>query len=102
VIRGWKKRRKLSRQIKRDDGEVLGAMLEVFGEYRGGCVRLRTNEEVSFDDAELESKLIWIFGSPRTGSTWLLEMLCHPLKVDPNSDVGFKWRALRGRLMTGD
>jgi hypothetical protein len=45
-----------------------------------------------FDDAELESKLVWIFGSPRTGSTWLLEMLCHPLKLDPNSDLGFKWR----------
>jgi hypothetical protein len=47
---------------------------------------------LEFDDAELESKLLWIFGSPRTGSTWLLEMLCHPLKVDPASDVGFKWR----------
>jgi hypothetical protein len=35
---------------------------------------------------------VWIYGSPRTGSTWLLEMLCHPLKVDPHEDVGFRWR----------
>ena len=47
---------------------------------------------MEFDDAELESRLLWIFGSPRTGSTWLLEMLCHPLKVDPKSDIGFRWR----------
>jgi hypothetical protein len=45
-----------------------------------------------FDDAELESKLTWIWGSPRSGSTWLLEMLCHPFEMDPNSGVGFKWR----------
>lgn len=53
---------------------------------------MRRNEELSFDDVELESKLVWIFGSPRSGSTWLLEMLCHPLKPDPRSDVGFRWR----------
>jgi hypothetical protein len=46
-----------------------------------------------FDDEELESKLAWIWGSPRSGSTWLLEMLCHPFQMDPHSDVGFKWRA---------
>jgi hypothetical protein len=47
-----------------------------------------------FDDEELESKLVWIWGSPRTGSTWLLEMLCHPLSLDldPHSDLGFNWR----------
>jgi hypothetical protein len=27
----------------------------------------------------LESRLVWIFGSPRSGSTWLLRLLCHPL-----------------------
>src|SRR5579885_3084716 len=26
-----------------------------------------------------ESRLVWIFGSPRSGSTWLLNMLVHPL-----------------------
>lgn len=30
-------------------------------------------------DAALESKLVWIFGSPRSGSTWLLDLLVHPL-----------------------
>jgi hypothetical protein len=45
-----------------------------------------------FDDRELESKLVWIWGSPRSGSTWLLEMLCHPFQMDPHSHVGFKWR----------
>jgi hypothetical protein len=47
---------------------------------------------LDFDDEELESKLVWIYGSPRTGSTWLLEMLCHPFQMDPYSQVGFKWR----------
>ncbi len=59
---------------------------------RGRWIALRANAELEFDDEELESKLVWIYGSPRTGSTWLLEMLCHPLKVEPKSDVGFKWR----------
>ena len=45
-----------------------------------------------FDDEELESKLVWIWGSPRSGSTWLLEMLCHPFQMEPHSQVGFKWR----------
>ena len=49
-----------------------------------------------FDDEELESKLVWIFGSPRTGSTWLLEMLCHPLEAKRSEPLGFSspegWR----------
>jgi alkylhydroperoxidase family enzyme len=46
-----------------------------------------------FNDEELESKLVWIYGSPRSGSTWLLEMLCHPLSIElsPDSDLGFRW-----------
>jgi len=44
-----------------------------------------------FDDEELESKLVWIFGSPRTGSTWLLEMLCHPLAPRRDEPLGFTW-----------
>jgi hypothetical protein len=44
-----------------------------------------------FDDEELESKLVWIFGSPRTGSTWLLEMLCHPLEAKRSEPLGFSW-----------
>jgi hypothetical protein len=44
-----------------------------------------------FDDEELESKLVWIFGSPRTGSTWLLEMLCYPLEAKRDEPLGFSW-----------
>jgi Sulfotransferase family len=29
----------------------------------------------------VERKLVWIMGSPRTGSTWLLRLLCHPWGV---------------------
>lgn len=51
-----------------------------------------------FDDEKLESKLVWIYGSPRTGSTWLLEMLCHPLKINSEPPVGFRWpESWRGR-----
>jgi hypothetical protein len=43
------------------------------------------------DDDDLESGLVWIYGSPRTGSTWLLRMLCHPLKPNPEAPLGFSW-----------
>ena len=33
-----------------------------------------------FDDEEFESRLVWIWASPRSGSTWFLHMLSHPLK----------------------
>jgi sulfotransferase family protein len=33
-----------------------------------------------FDDEEFESRLVWIWSAPRSGSTWLLHMLSHPLK----------------------
>jgi Sulfotransferase family len=46
-----------------------------------------------FDEDEVESKVVWIWGSPRTGSTWLLEMLCAPLKVDQSQPLGFSWPA---------
>jgi hypothetical protein len=42
-----------------------------------------------FDPDELESRLVWIFGSPRTGSTWLLKQLCHPLRPDDTQSAGF-------------
>jgi hypothetical protein len=29
----------------------------------------------------IEKRLVWIIGSPRTGSTWLLRLLCHPWGV---------------------
>lgn len=37
---------------------------------------------------EFESRLVWIFGSPRTGSTWLLQLLTHPLAVADDSELG--------------
>lgn len=47
-----------------------------------------------FDDQELESRLIWIWSPARSGSTWLLRLLSHPLKLidsrdDPNDRLGF-------------
>ena len=42
-----------------------------------------------FDDVDLESRLVWIWGSPRSGSTWLLEQLCHPLKLRFSAPAGF-------------
>jgi hypothetical protein len=31
-----------------------------------------------------------MFGSPRTGSTWLLELLAHPLQLEARSPLGFE------------
>lgn len=47
-----------------------------------------------FDDRELESRLVWIWTMARSGSTWLLRMLTHPVKLidssqDPGDMVGF-------------
>jgi hypothetical protein len=39
---------------------------------------------------DLEARLVWIFGSPRTGSTWLLRMLCHPHTLDRTVPLGFE------------
>ena len=37
----------------------------------------------------LESRLVWIFGSPRSGSTWLLELLAYPLRLRTEHPAGF-------------
>jgi Sulfotransferase family len=42
-----------------------------------------------FDDEDLESRLVWIWGSPRSGSTWLLRLLTHPLNLDDSAPLGF-------------
>ena len=56
-------------------------------------LRIRRSAETGaglpFDPDELESRLVWIFGSPRTGSTWLLEQLCHPVRPDDSKPTGF-------------
>ncbi len=41
-----------------------------------------------------EERLVWIMGSPRTGSTWLLRLLCHPWGVG-RTETGIdaaRWR----------
>jgi peptidoglycan/xylan/chitin deacetylase (PgdA/CDA1 family) len=41
-----------------------------------------------FDDQEFESRIVWIWTMARSGSTWLLRMLTHPLKlVDSSADA---------------
>ena len=47
-----------------------------------------------FDDEEFESRIVWIWTTARSGSTWLLKMLTHPLKLvdsgqDPEDLLGF-------------
>jgi hypothetical protein len=44
-----------------------------------------------FDDEELESRLAWVWGSGRTGSTWLMELLCAPLRASRERAIGFSW-----------
>ena len=42
---------------------------------------------LGFDDQEFESRIVWIWCTARSGSTWLLRMLSHPLKlVDSRQD----------------
>ncbi len=48
-----------------------------------------TTVGLPFDPDELEARLVWIFGSPRTGSTWLLEQLCDPVRPDDSKPTGF-------------
>lgn len=47
--------------------------------------------DLAFDDELLESRLVWIWGSGRSGSTWLMELLCAPLKASRDHDIGFRW-----------
>ena len=49
-----------------------------------------TDTETGLD--EVESSLTWIWGSPRSGSSWLLELLCHPAQVDRDARLGFRLR----------
>jgi hypothetical protein len=47
-----------------------------------------------FDDQEFESRIVWIWTTARSGSTWFLRMLAHPLKLvdssrDPEDLLGF-------------
>jgi hypothetical protein len=41
---------------------------------------------------DLEQRLIWMFGSPRSGSTWLLQLLVHPLVAADDAEDGVQRR----------
>jgi hypothetical protein len=45
---------------------------------------------LEFDDDLLESRLVWIWGTPRSGSSWLLELLCDPLEPHVRVPYGFR------------
>jgi hypothetical protein len=45
---------------------------------------------LDFDDHLLESRLLWIWGSPRSGSSWLLDLLCDPLEAHIRAGCGFR------------
>jgi Sulfotransferase domain len=45
---------------------------------------------LAFDDDLLESRLLWIWGTPRSGSSWLLELLCDPLEPNVRVPCGFR------------
>ena len=66
------------------------------GRASGG--RLRTRDAApgagggpasEIDPDGLEARLVWIWGSPRSGGTWLLRLLGHPLDPDPDSALGY-------------
>jgi Sulfotransferase family len=50
----------------------------------------RLRQRISGDGlGDLESRLTWIWGSPRSGSSWLLQLLADPLDPDLNAPLGF-------------
>jgi Sulfotransferase family len=42
--------------------------------------------------AELEDRLVWILGGPRTGSSWLLDLMTYPLTADSDAASGASMR----------
>lgn len=50
-----------------------------------------------FEADDLERRIVWMWGSPRSGSTWLLEQLCHPLVPDPEAMAIFRTPPAGGR-----
>src|SRR5215210_4429883 len=65
-----------------------------FRQGRTGRGEYSPTAGLPFDDVEIESRLVWIWTTARSGSTWLLQMLCHPLKLvdsslDPEDMLGF-------------
>lgn len=58
----------------------------------GGLRRRRREPELE----ELERSLVWILGGPRTGSTWLLELLAYPLSPSTDWPAGSTRRPASG------
>jgi hypothetical protein len=56
--------------------------------------RLRRGSR-STDLDGVESRLVWILGGPRTGSTWLLELLAYPLAPSAEETSGVAMRPVR-------
>jgi hypothetical protein len=57
----------------------------------GFARRLLRGRSAELDD--VESRLVWLLGGPRTGSTWLLDMLAYPLTSDPEAASGTVMRS---------
>jgi hypothetical protein len=54
---------------------------------------------VTFDEAELESRLVWILGSPRSGTTWVTQLLIYPWRFADDAPTGLR-DPRPGRLLT--
>jgi Sulfotransferase family len=77
-----------------DDGHVIDPRT-LLGQSRRRSVRPGADAAASEGLEQFESRLVWIFGSPRSGSTWLLELLIHPLALHGDwtgDDVGLDQR----------
>jgi Sulfotransferase family len=62
------------------------------GANRKSQVPRSSGTGLSFDDDAFESRLVWIFGSTRSGSTWLLRLICHPLTLTLGAEQGLGFR----------
>ena len=64
------------------------------GRQRAGRGGYSATAGLHFDDQEFESRIVWIWTMARSGSTWVLRMLTHPLRLadsskDPEDLLGF-------------
>jgi len=66
---------------------------------RFGRPRFLGSRSPELDD--IESRLVWILGGPRTGSTWLLELLVYPLTHDSEAASGAVVRPTGADLRPG-
>lgn len=62
-----------------------------FTRLRATAGRLRRKASGVRADADFESRLVWILGSPRSGSTWLLQLLGEHEAVVPINEPLIGW-----------